>query len=424
MTDVHLLIEGKETKNLNSIADVPQNRILQQYFSMESDGNHLQTNHGRFSGETKRLENATVGDTALLPRAQIMRDILINWSDRLLVEELHAIKVGTPTIHESSHKATNELAAAFGENLFKTEEGQFLRCASDFGVFSLLSKSDVLPEGLPLRLYEMALCHRKEGKRTVPLTRASSFHMPDMHTLLPAKEMYTEFRELAKFYNRKIKEFGIDYMVCLRTAKEEWAIGEEHIRDFSEFEKIPIHVHIVEKRRRYWDLKLKFVAIEQDLRPVQLATVQVDRTSASNFGMDQDLSICHSSPGGLERWIAVLLHRANTTPSYSLPLWISPCQLRVIPAGANLSTEFIESRVRYEIDFRNLETAEKVNQGKTPLVHKVAILYPDKTSISGKDLSPDEFRNYWKDLEEYNRNNPYASNHGLRKLYGKRGILE
>src|SRR4030042_1625404 len=138
--------------------------------------------------------------------------------------------------------------------------------------------------------------------------------------------------------------------------------------------------------KHYWAVKHGFQGIDSVGGAVQLSTVQLDVADAERYGIvyvdsegkKKGCIICHSSIGSIERWIYVLLEEALKHQKPSLPFWISPTQVRLIP----VSNEFIPDceklaaalDARVDIDDNYDKVGKKIRNAEMEWVNMIIVL--------------------------------------------------
>ena len=188
-------------------------------------------------------------------------------------------------------------------------------------------------------------------------------------------------------------DLNVHYEVAFRVTEEFYAENEDWVKKVvKENIKKPVLLEVIPKMKHYWNAKVDFAAIDDLGRPIENPTVQMDIQSARRFGItyldeneeQQYPTILHCSPtGSLERVICSLLEKTSTDKGNkpSLPLWLSPTQVRIIPVTDN-HLEYAEDvycklrrlNVRVDVD----DTAERLgkkirNAGKEWIPYTIVV---------------------------------------------------
>jgi threonyl-tRNA synthetase len=130
-------------------------------------------------------------------------------------------------------------------------------------------------------------------------------------------------------------------------------------------------------------MKHEFQAIDSVGGNGQLSTVQLDLEDSERYGIsyvDEDgkkrgCIILHSSMGSIERWMYAVLEEAakqqKAGKAPSLPLWLSPTQVRLIPVSSEhlkfclkVAEDIENKNVRVDVDDRNETVAKKVRDAE------------------------------------------------------------
>jgi threonyl-tRNA synthetase len=147
--------------------------------------------------------------------------------------------------------------------------------------------------------------------------------------------------------------------------------------------KRPALLELLPERKHYWVMKHEFQIIDAVGGNAQLSTVQLDLEDSERYGIryvdekgkKHGCIILHSSMGSIERWIYATLEDAakkqKAGKSPSLPLWLSPTQVRLIPL-ADRHLKFCEraanmlekARIRVDIDDRTETVSKKVRDAE------------------------------------------------------------
>ncbi|RLF95033.1 threonine--tRNA ligase, partial [Thermococci archaeon] len=156
-----------------------------------------------------------------------------------------------------------------------------------------------------------------------------------------------------------------------------------------------ILLEILEKRTHYWDCKIDFAQIDSLGRPIEDSTVQIDVESGERFGIRfQDESgemrvpiILHFSPtGSVERAICSMMERVWKLKEEkkllpTLPTWISPIQVRVIPVSEKhlekaieIAERISENNIRVDVDDRNETLSKRMRDSQREWIPYVVVI--------------------------------------------------
>jgi len=244
---------------------------------------------------------------------------------------------------------------------------------------------------LPIRYAELGTVYRNEKSGVLHGgLRVRGFTMDDGHIFCSRDQIEDEIAgvvELAQFF---METFGfkdvkteLSLMDKNNTEKyagalESWEISENSLRNVLtrmgiDFEEIP-------GEAAFYGPKIDFKIIDSLGRSWQLTTVQFDFNLPERFdinyvgqdGMNHRIYLIHRAIlGGLERFTSILLEHYGG----SLPLWLSPEQVRILPIAdrhldyaKEVEGLFINSGVRVHIDSRREKLSMKIRESEVEKV--------------------------------------------------------
>lgn len=151
----------------------------------------------------------------------------------------------------------------------------------------------------------------------------------------------------------------------------------------------------------YWVLNIEYHVIDAMNRPREIGTVQIDVGNARRFGItyvdaegkDNYPMILHSALiGTIERYIYTVFDTALKMKHPTLPLWMCPTQVRIIPVSqefqdyANGLADVLEQvGVRVDVDDREMTVSNRVRGAETMWVPYIAIV--GKKEVEAASLS-------------------------------------
>ncbi|HJX04243.1 MAG TPA: His/Gly/Thr/Pro-type tRNA ligase C-terminal domain-containing protein, partial [Thermoplasmata archaeon] len=187
---------------------------------------------------------------------------------------------------------------------------------------------------------------------------------------------------------------GVEYAVAFRVVKEFYEKYKQNLVELLKHSKKPALIEVLSEMKHYWAVKHEFQAIDAVGGSVQLSTVQLDVEDAERYGIvytDADgkkkgCIICHSSVGSIERWMYSLLEEALKKEKPSLPFWLAPTQVRLIPVGAEYLedcqrlVEQLDARV--DIDDMDDKVGKKIRNAEMEWINMI-IVVGEKERSSG-----------------------------------------
>ncbi|HIH69286.1 threonine--tRNA ligase [Methermicoccus shengliensis] len=380
-------------------------------------------------------EGSDSGNLRYYPKGRLIKGLL----EQFVLQQAAqygAMEVETPIMYDMNHPTLRRYLDRFPARQYAIATDKkmlFLRFAACFGQF-LMSHDMVLSHRhLPLKMFELTRYSFRLEKRgeLVGLRRLRAFTMPDMHTL--CRDMTQAMEEFYQQYHlcmRTLESIGLglqDYEVAVRMTREFYEENREFVASLARAVQKPVLLELWSERPFYFVLKFEFNFIDALDKASALSTVQIDVENAERYDItytDEDGSlrhpiILHCSPSGaIERCMYALLERAHLCQQDgrlpTLPTWLSPTQLRIIPVSEEhvdyaLSLLDRLQGVRVDVDDREESVGKKVREAGVEWIPYVAVV-GEKERKSGllsitvrslsersrphiEQMSPEELRN-------------------------------
>ncbi|MEM0133878.1 MAG: threonine--tRNA ligase [Thermoplasmatales archaeon] len=351
------------------------------------------------------------GNMRFYPNGRLIKSLLERYVTERTVA-FGAIEVETPIMYDYDHPALKEYLNRFPSRhyIVKSDDKEFfLRFSADFGQFLLMSDATVSYKQLPFRFYEITRYsfRRELSGELTGLKRLRAFTMPDMHTMCAdldqAKE---EFKRQFDFCMSVLDGIGIEkgsYEAAIRMTEEFWQGNSDFIKFLVRTFGKPVLIEMWSFRYAYFDPKFEFNIVDSMGKATALSTVQMDHENGKRYNMTyidansnrQFPIILHDSPSGaIERVIYALLEQAAETEkdgkTPSLPLWLSPTQVRFIPLAdrhlnrcIEVSQMMNERGIRADVDDTDSSLSKKVRNAEQNWVPFVCVI-GDREMESGK----------------------------------------
>ncbi len=357
--------------------------------------------HVRLMKEKELASNepsADVGHIRWYPKGKLVKDLISDYVYNLVTAR-GAMPVETPIMYDLADPAIKEHAEKFGERQYRLKtkhKDLMLRFACCFGAFRILADSFLTWKNMPVGIYELSMYSfrfERQGE-VVGLKRLRAFTMPDFHSVClddeHAKEVFINQVDMCA---QTESDLEVHYEVAFRVTQDFLDKNEDWVNDVVKNHiKKPVLLEVLPKMKHYWNAKVDFAAIDDLGRPIENPTVQMDIQSAKRFDityLDEDEqqkhpTILHCSPtGSIERVICSLLEKTSTDKGQkpSLPLWLSPTQVRIIPVTDNhleYSTKIYEEikskNIRVDIDDTSERVGKKIrNAGKEWIPYTIVV---------------------------------------------------
>lgn len=332
------------------------------------------------------------GHFRMYPKGRLIFSLLESWAEQIALDKVGAMQIDTPILYDWSMPDIRSQGMSFHERHYtlKTDEKRefVLRFAGDFGLFRMMKGATVSYKNLPLRIYEFSKSFRLEQRGELTgLKRLRAFHMPDIHCFVKdIDEGWKEYMLLYRNYADLADGTGVEYAVAFRVVKEFYDKYKNHIIELLKYSKKPALIEVLSEMKHYWAVKHEFQGIDSVGGAVQLSTVQLDVADAERYGIvytdaegkKKGCIICHSSIGSIERWIYVLLEEALKHEKPSLPFWLSPTQVRILPVGQEFVEDcekFAESIPgRVDIDDTDDKVGKKIRNAEREWIPIIIVL--------------------------------------------------
>lgn len=296
-------------------------------------------------------------------------------------------KVKGTNMFNMRFRPIKEHAELFGDRLYEVETDRgvhVLRYAACHQQFAMVKDWIISYKDLPFGVFELADSYRYEQPGELQICfRLRKFTMPDLHIF--AKDV-SEAVELSKIVQRKIHEeiakLGRRYVALYNVTEDFY---RDHFKDLVEFvngDGRAALVSILPSGIYYWVVNVEYIIIDSLGKPAEIATFQIDIGNAERFGIkyvaedgsERYPAIIHTAIiGSIERYIyavidtAIARKRRGLAPT--LPTWLAPIQVRIIPVSQKylnyaeeILKELINAKIRVDLDDRDLSLAKKIRE--------------------------------------------------------------
>jgi len=252
-----------------------------------------------------------------------------------------------------------------------------------------------------MKLYELTRYsfRREKSGELVGLRRLRAFTMPDCHAFCANLEQAKE--EMKKRFKlcMEILEEGLgltkeDYELAIRFTKDFYEENRDFVVSLVKMFGKPALIEMWEERFFYFILKWEFNFVDNMNKASALSTDQIDIENAERYGItyvDEDGQkkyplILHCSPSGaIERCVYAMLEKAYKEQKEgkvpTLPLWLSPTQVRVIPMSEKflpeaekIAKKLEENCIRVDIDDRQLTLQKRVREAEREWIHYIVVV--------------------------------------------------
>ncbi|MCD6478051.1 MAG: threonine--tRNA ligase [Candidatus Aenigmarchaeota archaeon] len=356
-------------------------------------------------------EISDAGNRRFYPKGAFMVELLRELAWKMAVNDLDAMPVNTPFIINPNDESVEKMMKNFPERLYRVLPGskekkqEFkLRPACDYGVWSMLKDATISYKDLPMGLYEFDIIWRYEQSgELLGLYRLRNAMMPNLH------EVCANLDQAFERFKDHIEKFGIALyrylemnpsIIVLNCKKDFFEEHSEIFKQWTKEFKIPIIVKLFKTMKTYKVAWIDVIAFDNLGRPMEVSTVQLDTESPKWWGIrykDQNNEdvypiILHTG-FGIERTIATLLENAYSkrkSENPTLPIWISPTQVRLCPINNSLipycekiADELEKNNIRVDIDDRDETTQKKIRDAEIEWIPLIVVI-GEREKKSGK----------------------------------------
>ncbi len=283
------------------------------------------------------------------PKGTILRQIIEDYLHKELSSQGYQW-ITSPHIGKLELWKTSGHWNHYRENMYspiEIEEEEYMLKPMNCPFAVKIYKSEIRSyKDLPIKYAELGTVYRYERSGVLHgLTRVRGFTQDDAHIICTPGQLSKEIENLLKFSFKILKTFGFkNYDIYLSTRPEKYA---GNLKDWEKatnvlkyaLQKLKLKWQVDQGGGVFYGPKIDIKIKDSLGRPWQCTTVQIDFNLTERFdiayinekGKKQKPFMIHRAIlGSLERFIGVLLeHYAG-----SMPLWLSPEQIWVIPLGA------------------------------------------------------------------------------------------
>jgi len=330
------------------------------------------------------------------PKAALMIDLVADYAWQSVNElTIPSFSIKGTNLFNLNVPAIKEHANLFGERLYTIpvdNEEFILKYAACFQQFSMLKDWMISYKQIPLGMFEIADSYRLEQSgETLLGFRLRRFYMPDYHILCRDLEQAKEMTlRVHKKIHEKTRELGNEYVSLYNLTKSFFEKNRNFMKTLVKADKKTALLHFVPEGKYYWVINVEYHITDELKRSREIATVQIDIGNAKRFGIkyineNQEESyppILHTAVlGGIERYLYTVFDAALKQEVPSLPLWLSPTQVRIIP----LSDKFVQDAkkiadamekkcLRVDIDNRPFTMQKKVREAEMEWINYVIVI--------------------------------------------------
>ncbi len=382
-------IRGKEDyeRLIKEVPEVANDKDLRRLIEKEAldiplpeiEESEIVKHLAKFGFEREPMSD--VGHMRYEPEAALIVDLVSEYSRYV------ANKLGIPVFYVKGtnmfsleHPPIRKHAELFGERMYLLEMDRkklVLRYAACFQQFAIAKDRVISYKQVPFGMLEVADSYRYEQKGEVVLSfRVRKFRMPDLHVFTKdLKEAVEVSHKIQDVIHEEASLLGRRYVAMYNVTDDFRRDHKDVILEFVKHDGRPALIHEIPRGARYRVMNVEYHIIDKHGRPREIATFQIDVGNAERFGIEyvdengerKPLVIIHTALlGSIERYVYMVFDSA-IQKDYTLPLRLSPIQVRVIPVSMDfleeaerIAREIEKNGIRVELDDREESLGKKV----------------------------------------------------------------
>ncbi len=374
--------------------------VEKEVFGKELEGGYPRVNDfcRKFGFEWEPMGDA--GHMRYGPHATLMTELVSEYAWKIARElGVPVFKVRGTNMFNLSYKPVREHADLFGDRLYevRVDKNRYvLRYAACHQQFSMLKDWVISYRNLPMGMFEVADSYRLEQRGEVNLCfRLRKFYMPDLHILTRDLE---EAKRIALQVRNRIHEemgkLGRRYVAIYNVTRDFLEEHRNYLEELVKLEGSPVLLTVVPAGIYYWVINVEYTIIDSLGRPREIGTFQIDVGNAKRFGIkytdergeERYPVIIHTAIiGSVERYIyavldtAALMEKEGRTPS--IPVWLSPIQVRVIPVSRDhldyalsVARRLEEGGFRVDVDDRDESLGKKIRDAGVEWIPYIVVV--------------------------------------------------
>ena len=334
------------------------------------------------------------------PEADLMFELVADYSWNVAnTLGIPVFEIRGTNMFDLSVEPVKEHAELFGGRLYQVEldeKSYVLRYAACHQQFSMLKDWSISYRHLPFGTFEVADSYRLEQSGELLLCfRVRKLHMPDLHVYCrDVEEAKVAAMQIHKRIYEEIGKLGRDYVSIYNTTKSFYEQNRSFFNELVSVEKKPVLISFVPEQVYYWVINVEYTIIDDLGRPREIATFQIDIGNAERFGIAYTDAhgkkryppIIHTALiGTVERYLfaaldtAAKIEKEDKPPS--LPLWLTPVQVRLIPlsdgfkqTASNLLSKIEEAAIRVDLDDRPDSISKRVREAEMSWIPYIVVI--------------------------------------------------
>ncbi len=340
-------------------------------------------------------EEAGAGLVFYYPKGAMLRTIIEDYEKQEHLRRGYEIVI-TPHIMQAELWQKSGHYEYYKENMytFKIEDREFvlkpMNCPGHILIYKSKTRSY---KDLPIRLFELGTVYRHEKAGVLHgLLRLRGFTQDDAHIFCLPEQLKEEIKSIIDFIFDTMKVFGFqDVGLELSTRPEkyigtdqDWQNATTALEESLKEKGLTFDINVGEGA--FYGPKIDIKLKDALKRKWQCATIQCDFALPKKFNLTyvdsegrerQPIMLHRVILGSLERFIGALIEHYKG----SLPLWLSPTQVLVVPIkdslreyGVKVKSALEENSIRTDIDNRNETLDKRIRQAELNKIPYVLVV--------------------------------------------------
>lgn len=339
------------------------------------------------------------GNFRFYPKGKMIKSLLERYVTEK-TQEYGGMEIESPIMYDYNHPTLKSYLNRFPARQYQVtspDKRCFLRFAACFGQFLMLHDATLSYKHLPIKLYELTRYSFRVEQRgeLAGLRRLRAFTMPDCHAFCRDLEQAKEEMVVRFDLARNILD-GTGYDVpgelefAIRVTRDFWDNNSQYVKDLVKRWGKPALIEMWDERFFYFIMKYEFNFVDALGKASALTTDQIDVENGERYGIEfteadgskKHPYILHLSPSGaIERMIYSILEKEaikmKKGEKASLPFWLAPTQVRLIPVSSELNDDCLEliKQIpgRVDIDDRDQKLGRKIRDAEKEWVPLIAV---------------------------------------------------
>jgi len=282
------------------------------------------------------------GHFRFYPMGALIFNLISDWLDLVATNMYESSVIITPSIYNWEEPATQTQAGIFDGYVYHVHVPDrdidfALKFNGDIGLFKMMTCSELEQRHTPLRIHEVVRGFRFiQSGQVSHIGRGRTFSLLDMKSFCSTLDQgMVEYVHLHRQAHDFLRSAGHQSYSLLRTTAEFLENAKLVGLQIAKIDKHPIVVKVIAEQKQYWIMKHTIFTPHSD----KVVQIQFDMESSARFNIAYTNNagskcfgpIIHNSLGSAERWMTIFLQDALLLKVPTLPVWLSPVQVRIIP---------------------------------------------------------------------------------------------